>query len=406
MLHQLSDHLRASRETVIRRWMKAVREDAKIPSADGLNDDGLRDHLDVLLERLGQELSKAATGCNSEPEAHKEAWEHGGTRWRQQYQIEELLQEIAVLRSEFLEFFSEYLHELRQIETAELLKTTRLVHRFFDSICIDSVSYFARQREQQTENTQRALQLMNEALEKANQQYQSADLARRRTLRTVVHEMSNPLNALGLGVSYLAESEAVAERVEARQHISRTLDHLRSMLEQLLDFSRVDGQAEPLHVSEFSIRPLFDYLTSGFRSSAAEKGLAFRTNLDPQLRSVIGDEGKVQRIAVNLLSNAIKYCDSGHVGLSVERVDDTHWAIQVTDTGCGIPSDQLGSVFSEFHRLARHSNKPGLGLGLTIVRSLVDRLGGTVTLQSVVGGGSTFRVVLPRVIAAPQALTS
>jgi signal transduction histidine kinase len=79
-------------------------------------------------------------------------------------------------------------------------------------------------------------------------------------------------------------------------------------------------------------------------------------------------------------------------------VSETHWAIEVADTGCGIPEEDVARIFAEFQRLAIHTEKPGLGLGLAIVRNLAERLGGEVKVESEVGKGSRFTVVLPREI--------
>ena len=111
------------------------------------------------------------------------------------------------------------------------------------------------------------------------------------------------------------------------------------------------------------------------------------------------DEHKVQRIAANLLSNAIKYSETGTIALSMTVMNEQWWVLEVMDNGCGIPPEDLDRIFSEFERLPCHADQPGLGLGLSIVKTLVQRLGGRLSLESTVGKGSHFRVELPRVLA-------
>jgi signal transduction histidine kinase len=400
MLHDFAHQLRTSSEPVVQRWMAAVRADPKLVTANRLDEVQLRDHLGCLVLRLAETLAAnaklpAAVEPHATPASSRDARKHGESRWAQDYRVDELVREISVLRYEMLEIFGEFIHSRGQVETEEFLQTTQIVHRFFDEICMTSVSVYVTQREEQAEITHRGLRLLNEAMEK---QYESADVSRRRTLSTVAHEMATPVNALGLGVTYLAESEDPQERHEAKELIGRTLQHLRVMLDQLLDFARTDGGGEKMRVSKFEVRPVFEYLVSAFEPMAGAQDVEFRAELDESLQTVCSDENKVQRIAVNLLSNAVKYTESGCITLRLRGVDDERWAIQVSDTGCGIPEEDLARIFAEFQRMNIHSDKPGLGLGLAIVRNLAERLGGEVTVESAVGQGSCFTVTLPRQI--------
>jgi signal transduction histidine kinase len=400
MIVAFAQQHRDAHEPIVQRWMSAVRADPRLTTANGLAEKELRDHLGSLVLRLAETLNASAQQPPEvEPEVSpatpRDARKHGQSRWAQHYRVDELVREISVLRYEMLEIFRDFIKSRGKIETEEFLQTTQVVHRFFDEICMDSVAVYVSEREEQAALTHQGLRRLNEAMEK---EYESADVSRRRTLSTVAHEMATPVNALGLGVTYLAESDDPEERREAKQLISRTLEHLRVMLDQLLDFARTDGGGEKVRVARFEVRPLFEYLTAGFEPMAGAREIEFHGELDESLVSVCSDENKVQRIAVNLLSNAVKYTETGCISLALRAVSDTHWAIEVTDTGCGIPEEDLARIFAEFQRLAIHSEKPGLGLGLAIVRNLAERLGGEVKVESKVGQGSRFTVVLPREI--------
>jgi signal transduction histidine kinase len=393
MLHDFAQQLFVQHEAVVAQWLRAVRADPGIPTAQTLSETELRDHLDGVLKRLGEQLARALA-----PSPAPVAEAHGVARSRQRYRVDELVREVAVLRSSLLEFFSSFLHECRQIATEEYLRVTLLVHRFFDEICSESVAGYVREREEQSETHALSLRQLNETLEKTNREYEAADAYRRRTLRTVAHEMATPVNALGLGVAYLSESESSEERVEARSLVERTLEHLRTMLDQLAELARGEGGMERLQVREFPVRPLFEYAVHSFEPVAAAKRLDFSGTLDPRLELVRSDENKVQRMAVNLLSNAMKYCETGRVSLHMRVLDEEWWALEVEDTGCGIPPDDLERIFGEFERLPHHVEQPGLGLGLSIVRMLAQRLGGSVSVESTLGRGSLFRVTLPLAI--------
>lgn len=399
MLHEFAQQLQLQREAILGRWVSAVRADPKLITANLLEEIELRDHLGEIIARLAETLAANAqpVGMLQEPQlvqgAREDARLHGHMRARQHYRVDEMVREIGVLRSELLAFFGEYLQSGRTMVAEEFLRISQMVHRFFDEICVSSVTTYVTDRDQQAEKTQLGLRMLNEALEK---QFVSASATSRRTLSTVAHEMATPVNALGLGVTYLAESDDPGERREARQLIGRTLDHLRTMLDQLLDFARADGGSEAVRVAEFAVRPLFEYLVAGFEPLAAARDLQFHADYDETLGSLCSDENKVQRIAVNLLSNAIKYTESGRITLSLRGVEAGYWEIVVTDTGCGIPEADLVRIFAEFQRLPAHSDKPGLGLGLSIVRNLAERLGGEVKVESEVGRGSRFTVILPQ----------
>jgi signal transduction histidine kinase len=396
MLYELSQHLRAAHEEIIDRWMTAVRADEKIPSANRLNQGDLRDHLDQMLRKMRRQLASGLGAAEPGTEPEPEAVEHGALRADQNYRVDELVREIGVLRGCFLAIFSEFLREKRQIETAEFLQVTQIIHRFFDEICTESVAAYVEQREAQAENTAQALRRLNENLERANQNYEDTDSFRRRTLRAVAHDMATPVNALGLGVAYLSESSEPDEREEAKRLVSRTLEHLRSMVDQLLDFGRLDGGMERLSVTDFSAQTVFEYLLGTFEPMADAKDLTLVGEIDLDLGMVRSDQNKVQRIASNLLSNAIKYCDLGEVRLEMRALGETEWVIEVSDTGGGIAPEERERIFAEFQRLPQHAQQPGLGLGLAIVRTLVQRLGGRVSVESEVGIGSRFTVVLPR----------
>ena len=131
---------------------------------------------------------------------------------------------------------------------------------------------------------------------------------------------------------------------------------------------------------------------------AEEKGLTFKQEVDPALPPrLVGDTYWLEHILINLVDNAIKYTEQGGVFVRLQRQDETHWALQVEDTGIGIPEDMHDYIFQAFEQVESGPGKKiqGVGLGLSIVQQLAAALGGQISLWSQPGRGSRFTVVFP-----------
>ena len=138
------------------------------------------------------------------------------------------------------------------------------------------------------------------------------------------------------------------------------------------------------------------------RVTAREKNLRLILELENNLEPILGDEDQMQRALWNLVSNAIKFTPNGGSVSVVSETREKHVILQVKDTGTGIPQEELSSLFSEFRRLEGAVNTEGTGLGLFIVKTIVEVHGGTVTVQSTLGAGTTFTILLPRQTRKPE----
>jgi signal transduction histidine kinase len=137
---------------------------------------------------------------------------------------------------------------------------------------------------------------------------------------------------------------------------------------------------------------------------AQRKGLEFSTYLDPGLSlKLYGDDHRLVQILINLIGNAIKFTKQGSICVSLSCVDSDHWSMQVKDTGIGIPGEAQSSIFEPFQQASNAITRdnPGIGLGLSITKQLVELMGGRIKLQSEVGVGSTFDIILPIVKRPP-----
>jgi signal transduction histidine kinase len=131
---------------------------------------------------------------------------------------------------------------------------------------------------------------------------------------------------------------------------------------------------------------------------AGHKGLTLNTYIEPDVPEfVTGDQNRVKQILVNLIGNAVKFTEEGKVDVQFIRHDETHWAIRVADTGSGISTEEQAYIFEPFRQgvAVEKETRAGIGLGLSIVNQLVELMGGRIHMESEVGQGSVFTVILP-----------
>jgi len=220
-------------------------------------------------------------------------------------------------------------------------------------------------------------------------------------LATMSHELRTPMNAIeGFtsimlsrmgGVEYNEKTARYVERVNANSK------RLLALINDFLDLSRIESGRMELANMPFSPQQAATRWKEEIDVLAQKKSLKFDLSVAPGLpETVYGDEEAVSRVALNLLSNAIKFTETGAVCLKMEG-DDQAWSIVVSDTGIGIPLHAREFIFEEFRQVDQSSKRKygGTGLGLAIAQRFVRSMGGTITVKSEVGEGSTFTVNLP-----------
>jgi signal transduction histidine kinase len=235
---------------------------------------------------------------------------------------------------------------------------------------------------------------------------QQAIEARARIMRGVSHDLKNPLNAI-LGHTELLEhgvkGPLTDEQKATLARIRKSVDALLSLIDDILDLSRAEGGGLRITPCKTRLLPIIRESIEEHSASADAAGNRLVVQLPSDLTPITTDPQRVQQILGNLLSNAIKYTPKGgQISVRAEirsrngTNGDQRWAaIDVIDTGPGIPSDQSELVFDEFSRLKIHEDKPGAGLGLAIARRVSRLLGGDVTVTSANGHGSVFTLWLP-----------
>lgn len=216
--------------------------------------------------------------------------------------------------------------------------------------------------------------------------------ARRRIIQTVTHELRTPLAAI-VGNAELIENDKKAERLRHLESIRQSAGRMVSLLTNLMNYFRLDSGKEQADPKPFHLRSIADILYTEFTPQTESKQLAFQiSNCKDEV--VIGDKDLILRIGGNLLSNAVKFTERGRISLSVSY-ESGIFIMVVEDTGSGITTEQQERIFRPFERLTNAATQDGFGLGLPIVRELVELMKGELSLESVPDKGSRFCVKLP-----------
>jgi PAS domain S-box-containing protein len=227
-------------------------------------------------------------------------------------------------------------------------------------------------------------------------------------LAVLSHELRTPLNAI-VGYSRLLRGGILpADKAErGLETLERNATWLTQIVEDVLDVSRIVSGKIRLDVQPVELPVIVDNAVATVQPAADAKGIRIQTMIDPRVGPVSGDPGRLQQVVWNLMSNAVKFTPkNGRVQVRLERVN-SHVEMVVSDTGAGIPRDFLPYVFDRFRQAEGGTTRRtgGLGLGLAIVRHIVEMHGGTVEASSEgEGKGATFRVRLPLMIVHPDAV--
>ena len=240
-------------------------------------------------------------------------------------------------------------------------------------------------------------------LAEANEHLKELDRLKSHFVSMVSHELRTPLNAIQ-GFAEMLEAGIYGE-INDKQHkpIARIIANVRRLLDivnDLLDQARIEAGELSLRIAPLPLTDLGEDLHSTMDVLAESKGLALSTEIEPTMpEKVCGDRQRLHQIMVNLVNNAFKFTEEGGIYIRMYRPDIDHWAIDVMDTGLGIPKEAQQYIFEPFRQADSSVTRKykGAGLGLSIVQHLVRLMGGEIQLKSEVDQGSTFTVTLPLV---------
>jgi PAS domain S-box-containing protein len=266
-----------------------------------------------------------------------------------------------------------------------------------DAICL--VEDVAERKEQER------IRQQNVELEEANRAALEANRLKSEFLANMSHELRTPLNAI-LGFSEFLSDQTPGplntKQSECLGHVLTSAHHLLRLINDVLDLAKVEAGRLDLYPEEFELCEVLEEVCSVARAIGQTKSITVQHTCDKELSPVRLDPQKLKQVLFNLLANAVKFTEcGGHVDVEAHMLDRTRIEIKVHDNGIGIDQHDLPKLFQAFRQLdggaaRRHE---GTGLGLALVKRLVESQNGSISVESRLGQGSTFSVVLPRMLA-------
>ena len=248
------------------------------------------------------------------------------------------------------------------------------------------------------EQTMAELQIANEELNRRQEDLERAMTARSRFYASMSHELRTPINAV-LGYSTLLLENIYGplneKQAEGIQRTQRAAKHLLELVNDVLDLSKIEAGKIDLRLQPVGFPAIVEELFVTVRPLADKYGSKLHLELEGNAITIVSDPRRVRQILLNLLSNAIKFGGAKPISVHVGRTPDNGVSVGVMDQGEGIPLEDQERIFQEFVQLGKTQLQEGTGLGLPISRRLAALLHGTLTIESDVGKGSTFRLTLP-----------
>jgi two-component system, NtrC family, sensor kinase len=263
----------------------------------------------------------------------------------------------------------------------------------------------------QTFATQSVLAIQNARLfreiEDKSRQIEAANRHKSEFLANMSHELRTPLNAI-IGFSEVLGERMFGElnekQAEYTEDILSSGRHLLSLINEILDLSKVEAGRMELELATFDLPLAIDNARTFVRERATKHGINLDVTVDERLGDFVGDERKIKQVLLNLLSNAVKFTpEGGRIGIKARQADGSV-EISVSDTGIGIAPEDQPKIFEEFRQVgADYAHKvEGTGLGLTLAKKFVELHGGKIWVESEVGKGSTFSFTLPERSSPPS----
>jgi signal transduction histidine kinase len=258
------------------------------------------------------------------------------------------------------------------------------------------------------ERAERALAELKDSLEQqicertteltaANAQLREVNYLQSKFIADAAHELRAPLNTLKLRV-HLLENGKPERQAHYLAELKAQIDRLAALSEDLLNIARLEEARASQHFAPLDLNTVVEQVVIAYRPLAESAGLSLIFEAASDLPLVLGQRSQLAQVGSNLVGNAIQYTPAGEVHVITTLAADLRRVCMIVqDTGIGIAPEDLPHLFDRFYRgrQAEGMNVPGSGLGLNIVKEIVDRHGGTIEVESTVGVGSTFKICLP-----------
>lgn len=380
-------------DTILDKWITAVRKDRRIENADDLSYTAVKDHIPDVLKAMVTVLSKSQD--NDIQSIVTASFQHGAIRAEQGFEPIEIAREYHLLRTLI---FDAIQVNLLSGTPVEIIRSMRLIDAIIDEAISRCFKSYVEERLRELQQLQSVVTLHNEELTRlvsANQEY----------LSHLAHEFKQPLTSIiGYSDLFLRQQRRktqVKDTYTNLEHIERVLRNgkqLLHLINNVLEISRYDAGQIKFQLTPTDVRELINNVCEMLEPLAAEKNLKIVVDCDRAPKELITDSFKFQQIVTNLISNAIRYTESGTIIIMCDVLENQRWAIAVSDTGIGIASENQAQIFKPYFRVSSSDRSylpDSTGLGLAIVSRLVKLLQGQINLVSEVGVGSTFTVILP-----------
>ncbi len=369
-LDELAALIQREREALLSRWREQVR---KLPSAQGLDTPTLNDQVPALLDELSEALRNVEDQSISQALLEGSSPAHGMERYQTGFDIVEVVAEYSILRG--------CIHDLAESHGIAIEgKAFHILNRVFDGAIGLAVQTFA---------TQQALEL-----QRRRDEY----------LAFVTHDLRTPLNAIALAARVL-DSSATSGTIPVSpmlKALQRNVQQLTTLVDRILKENanvRTESGVK-LERRWFDLWPLVEALIHDLHPVAGTSSTQLLNRVPEDLRAY-ADASLLRRIFQNLIANAITFTPRGEVEIGARERNGGGVECWVRDNGAGIPADRLESVFEKHETTT--PDDAGTGLGLAIVKTFVEAHGGTVSVESTEGVGSTFRFTLPTGTTKPYA---
>ena len=398
-LHQLNAYLYARRESILNRWRTRCTAESSVSTRNGFSREEFNDHMPALLTILLECL----VGAPLDSDPMEQASLHGLQRWQRSYSLAELMAELASFYAVLDDELRDYLDRFPETQPTVMAHAYRQVLRLSQAIGQGSLLSFDQLH--QTSAAERV-----QTLEESLNQLETLTRQRGQQLRQTSHDLRGSFGIISGTAQLLQLPAGDDERNQFVESLNRNIQGALHLLNQLLDYARLEAVQETLDNQPFDAAELLRSLVAGAQGIAQHKGLTLKADGPAPMR-VVGDALKVQRLVQNLLVNSIRHTQSGWVNVSWVMENDSRWSISVQDTGPGLSSgpqallagqlqptaQQTSALWSEtpgqpparivpplvrqFTKSAQYQSD-GEGIGLFIIKGLCDLMKGSMDVET------------------------